>query len=111
VLLLVLDGASLAVFHEIAADLARFGWIELGPSADGEVGERRFGLAVLPTVTEVSRTSLLTGKVCKLVARQRERGWVRAAMPRCGTVLPSCCCTRTRCRGTVWSSIRDRGEA
>ena len=63
VLLLVLDGASLAVFHEIAADLARFGWIEMGPSVDGEVGSRCFGLAVLPTVTEVSRTSLLTGKV------------------------------------------------
>jgi len=63
VLLLVLDGASLAVFHELAADLARFGWIELGPSVDGEVGSRRYGLAVLPTVTEVSRTSLLTGRV------------------------------------------------
>lgn len=63
VLLLVLDGTSLAVFHEIAADLARFGWIELGPTTDGEVGSRRYGLAVLPTVTEVSRTSLLTGKV------------------------------------------------
>lgn len=63
VLLLVLDGASLAVFHEIAADLIGRGWIELGPSADGEIGARRYGLAAFPTVTEVSRTSLLTGKV------------------------------------------------
>jgi hypothetical protein len=62
VLLLVLDGMSLAVFHEILESLTH--WSEIGPRLDNaEFGTRRYGVAVLPTVTEASRTSLLCGEV------------------------------------------------
>lgn len=63
VLLLVLDGMSLPIFHELAEGLPRFGWTEVGPDAGDDRGLRRYGVAVLPTVTEVSRTSLLTGEI------------------------------------------------
>lgn len=58
VLVLVIDGLSLAVFHELLADLARHGWVELG---HGDAPARRPAIAALPSVTEVSRTSLLCG--------------------------------------------------
>ncbi len=63
VLLLVLDGMSLSIFHELAESLPRLGWTEVGPDAGDDRGLRRLGVAVLPTVTEVSRTSLLTGEI------------------------------------------------
>ncbi len=59
VLLVVLDGMSQAVFAELSEDLLRRGWVEVGPGPDGPLA----GLAVLPTVTEVSRTSLLCGRL------------------------------------------------
>jgi hypothetical protein len=62
VLLLVLDGMSVAVFHELASGFV--GWSEVGPTlGDSQVGRRRYGVAALPTVTEVSRTSLLCGRI------------------------------------------------
>ncbi len=63
VLLLVLDGMSVGVGHEVLADVlsrATDGWVEaLLP------GRQRRGsaLAVLPTLTEVSRVSLLCGEL------------------------------------------------
>lgn len=60
VLLLVLDGMSVAVASELAESVSATGWVE----ADRE-GERAVVLAGLPTVTEVSRTSLLTGTRCR----------------------------------------------
>lgn len=60
VLLLVLDGMSLAVYRELAVDLAERGWQAL--RQDG-IGAERCLLAVLPTVTELSRTALLTGRL------------------------------------------------
>lgn len=59
VLLLVLDGMSYAVFLQLLADVGeRHGWFELGPSG---ASRRLAGVAALPTATEVSRASLLTG--------------------------------------------------
>jgi hypothetical protein len=63
VLLVVMDGMSLSVFHELAASMPRLGWLEIGPELEPERGQRRHGVAVLPTVTEVSRASLLSGVV------------------------------------------------
>jgi hypothetical protein len=61
VLLVVLDGMGMAVFRELEADLLRQGWIEL----DAPDASRRLPvIAALPTLTEVSRTSLLCGKLC-----------------------------------------------
>lgn len=63
VLLLVLDGMSVAVAHEVASDVlahAADGWAEaLLPGAARRTG----ALAVLPTLTELSRASLLCGEL------------------------------------------------
>jgi len=67
VLLLVLDGMSTAAATELAESLVRSGiWLELTPAG----GPRTGVLAALPTVTEVSRCSLLSGRVA--VGRQKE---------------------------------------
>lgn len=63
VLFLVLDGMSVGVGHEVMADVlgrATDGWAEaLLPGRDRRAG----ALAVLPTLTEVSRASLLSGEL------------------------------------------------
>jgi PglZ domain len=60
VLLVVLDGMSAAVASEVAESVTSLGWIELGD----ERASTRLGLmAALPTVTNVSRTSLLCGSL------------------------------------------------
>lgn len=63
VLLLVLDGMGLAVFHELLADIETHGWIDLAPESD----PRPLGpvIAALPSVTGFSRASLLAGKLCR----------------------------------------------
>jgi hypothetical protein len=66
VLLLVLDGMSLAVFDALAPDLRNRGWEELRAAGAARSADRLAGIALLPTVTEVCRTSLLCG--------QRRRG-------------------------------------
>ncbi|OZV83099.1 alkaline phosphatase [Micromonospora echinospora] len=60
VLLVVLDGMSVAAATEVAESLTENGsWLELTP--DG--GQREGVLAALPTVTEVSRCSLFSGRI------------------------------------------------
>ncbi len=59
VLLLIVDGMSMAVFSELLADLVTEGWVERVP----ESGSRRPAVAALPTVTECSRASLLAGRI------------------------------------------------
>jgi len=59
-LFLVLDGMSVAAGCDLAAELTRGGlWLEAGRRADG----REPVLATVPSVTTISRTSLLTGKL------------------------------------------------
>ncbi len=58
VLLVVIDGMSTGVATEIGDGLAARRWTEL---VDGALGGRQALLPALPTLTEVSRTSLLTG--------------------------------------------------
>lgn len=60
VLLLVVDGLSLSIFRELFDRPERLGWSEWMPS---DADRPLVGLAALPTVTEVSRTSLLLGRV------------------------------------------------
>lgn len=62
VLLLVLDGMSEAVYRQLSADLTRNHWLELQP-ADAQ-GDACL-VAALPTVTQVSRCSLLSGALCE----------------------------------------------
>lgn len=59
VLLIVMDGMSVAVFRELMADLLERDWILSSPENRG----LQAGLAVIPSVTEVSRASLLSGKL------------------------------------------------
>lgn len=59
VLLVVGDGMNLTVAHQLLGDLRQEGWAHAAP----ETRDRwPVGVALLPTVTEVSRTSLLTGE-------------------------------------------------
>ena len=59
VLLLVVDGLSTSIFRELFDRPQRLGWAEWVPTA---LHQPLAALAMLPTVTEVSRTSLLCGR-------------------------------------------------
>jgi hypothetical protein len=78
VLLLVLDGMGVAAATELADSIVRSGgWAELTP--DG--GPRTGVLAALPTITEVSRCSLLSGRIAA-GTQAAERAAFEAAFPR-----------------------------
>ncbi|GAA2591868.1 BREX-2 system phosphatase PglZ [Dactylosporangium fulvum] len=67
VLLLVMDGMSVAAATELAESITKSGsWLELTPAGSARTGV----LAALPTVTEVSRCSLLSGRIA--VGQQAE---------------------------------------
>jgi len=61
VLLVVVDGMSVAVATEVAEAAASLGWTELLPPGAG--GRRTGALATLPTITAYSRTSLFAGEL------------------------------------------------
>ncbi|MBX7222601.1 MAG: BREX-2 system phosphatase PglZ [Blastocatellia bacterium] len=67
VLLIVLDGMSLAVWLELLEDVKRHGWTEVGAEAG-----LKPTLAALPTVTESSRVSLLCGKLNQGLKHERK---------------------------------------
>jgi hypothetical protein len=60
VLLVVIDGMSMAVFGELIEDIVAKGWLPCAPE-----GERwpRPVISALPSVTEISRTSLFCGRL------------------------------------------------
>ena len=62
ILLIVVDGMSTAVFHELVNDITRQDWLELAPDGKESVDP---ALATIPSVTEVSRTSLLSGALAQ----------------------------------------------
>ncbi len=74
VLLLVVDAMSMAVFCELEHDLTWRGWVELVAE---DAPERPVVVAALPTVTEVSRTSLLCGAVAAGNASKEKDGFAR----------------------------------
>ena len=59
VLVIVIDGMSVAVCRELLADLTRHEWVAL---CEPGGTFNRPGIATIPSVTEFSRTSLLTGR-------------------------------------------------
>lgn len=75
-LLLVMDGLSISIFRELFARSASHGWAEMVPSA---LGQPLVGVAALPTVTEVSRTSLLCGRLTLGAAAQERSGFASHA--------------------------------
>ena len=62
VLLLVMDGLSLAVFAELFDDVVRLGWDLMRPAEGPWNGA---AIAALPTVTDISRASLFCGRLTK----------------------------------------------
>ena len=76
VLLLVMDGLSISIFRELFARSASHGWAEMVPS---DIGQALVGVAALPTITEVSRASLLCGRLTLGVAAQEKAGFASHA--------------------------------
>jgi hypothetical protein len=76
VLLLVMDGLSISIFRELFARSASHGWAEVVPA---ELGQPLVGVAALPTVTEVSRASLLCGRLTLGAAAQERAGFATHA--------------------------------
>lgn len=75
-LLLLVDGMSWAVFRELVSDIKSHDWIDLG---FGPKPNRVIGLAALPSVTEVCRTSLLRGELCRGQASDEVQGFTMHA--------------------------------
>ena len=74
VLLVVLDGMSLAVARELQQDLLRRGWVELDDPKDSK---RLPVIAVFPTVTAVSRTSLFCGRLMNGTDADERKGFAK----------------------------------
>ncbi len=74
VLVVVLDGMSEAAFHSVAPSVVAAGWSEV--TAGGE--ERTPALAVLPSLTSLSRASLLSGKLTSGAQGVEAAGFVEA---------------------------------
>jgi PglZ domain len=72
VMLLVMDGLSTSIYRELFSRIGSLGWTEMVP-ADAE--HPLIGVAALPTVTEVSRTSLLCGRLTMGAAAQEKTGF------------------------------------
>ena len=72
VLLLVMDGLSTSIYRELFSHINSLGWVEMVP-ADAE--HPLVGVAALPTVTEVSRTSLLCGRLAMGTAANEKTGF------------------------------------
>lgn len=86
ILVVVIDGMSVAVFRELMADVLGHDWVLL---AEEGVGLRP-ALATVPSVTEVSRTSLLTGKLAQGHAPNEKVGFAEhpALLKTCRSGFP-----------------------
>lgn len=74
VLLLVMDGLSLAVYRELLPDLKVSGWNELVPEGRRDPA---CAVAMLPTVTEISRSSLLCGRAARGTGSTEKTGFAQ----------------------------------
>ena len=75
VLLIVLDGMSLAITHELLTDLTQQSWHLIADKAQPLL--RQSGLAVIPSVTNVSRASLLSGQLTTGDQSQETKGFTK----------------------------------
>jgi hypothetical protein len=80
VLLLVADGLSYSIFRELCEDLEAQGWDEQVAGATPMT--LAVGIAALPTITEVSRTSLLSGRLVVGAAAQEKTAFATHPAPR-----------------------------
>lgn len=83
VLVIVIDGMTTAVSRELLADVAQHDWVVLRET--GWENAPLAALATIPSVTEVSRTSLLCGKLCRGTAENEKAGFAshRALLQHC----------------------------
>jgi hypothetical protein len=72
VLLLVMDGLSTSIYRELFSRINNLGWVEM---VSAEVEQPLVGVAALPTVTEVSRASLLCGRLTIGTAANEKTGF------------------------------------
>lgn len=86
VLVIVVDGMSVAVFRELMADVLGHDWVLL---AEEGVGLRP-AMATVPSVTEVSRTSLLCGRLMQGNSSIEKSGFAEhpALLRTCRTGFP-----------------------
>jgi hypothetical protein len=87
VLVIVIDGMSVAVCRELLADLTKHEWIAL---SEPSRSSNRSGLATIPSVTEFSRTSLLSGRLRQGGQAEEQAGFAEhpALLARCPAGFP-----------------------
>lgn len=87
VLVIVIDGMSVAVCRELLSDLTRHEWIAL---CEPDRTSNRPAIATLPSVTEFSRTSLLCGRLQAGAANEERAGFAEhpALLARCRSGSP-----------------------
>jgi hypothetical protein len=76
VLLLVMDGLSTSIFRELFTRISSLGWTEMVPLNQGKP---LVGVAAIPTITEVSRASLLCGRLTVGASAQEKPGFASIA--------------------------------
>jgi hypothetical protein len=76
VLLLVMDGLSTSIFRELFTRISSLGWTEMVPLNQGKP---LVGVAAIPTITEVSRASLLCGRLTVGASAQEKPGFASNA--------------------------------
>lgn len=87
VLLLVMDGLSISIYRELFAKCTSIGWAE---HVRTDLGRALVGVAALPTITEVSRASLLCGKLVTGTQGQERPGFAShpALVSKCSSNTP-----------------------
>lgn len=88
-LVVVMDGMSMAVCRELMADIvAGHEWVSL--CQQGQTSAVMAGLAAIPSVTEVSRTSLLCGQLRRGKSTEEKAGFAShpALLAHCRSVPP-----------------------
>ncbi len=88
ILLIVIDGMSVAVARELVADITRDVWIAL--CGQDEALALMGGVAAIPSVTRVSRTSLLCGRLLRGESNDEQDGFEShpALLDRCRSDYP-----------------------
>jgi len=77
VLLVVLDGMSMAVATAVVEEATRLGFSEYVPSSGAAAGHRLSALAALPSLTNISRGSMLSGTLTVADAAAEKQGFAR----------------------------------
>ncbi|MGE4095952.1 MAG: BREX-2 system phosphatase PglZ, partial [Candidatus Binatia bacterium] len=88
ILVVVVDGMSTAVWRELVTDITQHDWVTL--SKEGQSPSALIGLAAIPSLTEVSRASLLCGQLRRGNAQDEQAGFAShpALLMQCRTNSP-----------------------